>query len=86
MFGAGEEPAAELFAVERGGSAVERGVGLAVWGKEEIGFVAREQEVIEGREFPGFCAASLHVLLVEIYQGGWRGPGDLAAGGGGKLL
>ncbi len=42
MFGAGEEPAAELFAVERGGGAVEGGVGLAVWGEEEIGFVASE--------------------------------------------
>lgn len=66
MFGAGEEPAAELFAVERGGGAVEGCVGLAVWGEEEIGFVASEEEVIEGREFARFCAASLHDLLVKI--------------------
>ena len=56
LFGAREEPATELFAIERGGGAVECDVGLAVWGEEKIGFVAGLQEIIEGREFPRFCA------------------------------
>ena len=60
MFDAGEEPAAELFSVERGRGAVEGSEGLAVWGEEEIGFVACEDEIVECREFPGLCAASLH--------------------------
>ena len=57
MFDARKEPATELFTVKRGGGAVELDVRLAVWGEEEIGFVAGYKEIIEGREFPGFCAA-----------------------------
>ena len=51
-FDAGEEPAPELFGVERGDGAVEVNVGLAIGGEEESGFIAGEEQVIEGGEFP----------------------------------
>ena len=45
---ASEQPAAELFGIKRGGGAVELDVGLAVWCEEEGGFIAGEDQVIEG--------------------------------------
>ncbi len=77
MFDAREEPATELFAVERGGGAVERDVGLAVGGEEEIGFIAGDEEIIEGREFPGLCAASLHDIADWNLTGWVDAPGGL---------
>ena len=67
-FDAGEEPASELFGVERCDGAVEVNVGLAVWGEEESGFIAGKQEVIEGGELSGLMMISWHALLVGIYQ------------------
>ena len=57
-----------MFGVQRGGGAVEMNVGLTVWGEEESGFIAGEDQVIEVGELPGLMMISWHALLVEIYQ------------------
>ena len=49
-FDAGEEPASELFGIERCDGAVEMDVGLAIGREEECGFVTGEEQVIEGGE------------------------------------
>ena len=76
---AGEEPASELFGIERCDGAVEVDVGLAIGREEECGFVTSEEQVIEGGELSGLMMISWHSLLVGIYQWGLRGPAD---GGG----
>ena len=47
-----------MFGIERCDGAVEMDVGLTVWGEEESGFVAGEEQVIEGGEFPGLMMIS----------------------------
>ena len=47
-FDASVEPASELLGVQGGGGAVEVNVGLAVGGEEKSGFIAGEDQVIEG--------------------------------------
>ena len=57
---AGEEPASELLGMERCGGAVEVDVGLAIGGEEESGFIAGEDQVIEGGELSRLMMISLH--------------------------
>ena len=59
-FDAGEEPSSELLGVQRGGGAVEVCVGLAVGGEEKSGFIAGDDQVIEGGELSRLMMISLH--------------------------
>ena len=72
-FDAGEEPASELFGIERCDGAVEVDVGLTVGCEEESGFIAGEEQVIEFGEFSRLMMISWHALLVEIYQRDFAG-------------
>ena len=70
-----------MFGVERSDGAVEGDVGLAVGGEEESGFIAGEEQLIEGGELSGLMMISWHVFLVKKYQRGLAGRRKLGGGG-----
>ena len=73
-FNAGEEPAAELFGVQRCDGAVELDAGLAIGREKESGFIAGEDQVIEGGELSRLMMISWHCASGEKVPGGLGSP------------